>query len=206
MLIVGADSAVCPPDFAVFQVFIFIKWLCNKIGCRFNIKFLPNIWTQTRKSAFLGCKVDVRTVLTVVNAIFGARLPDFGEMQVSVCIKWICNNIYNIYNKQNWQNFWNNTKIGTVLLIIKTCAHTDWLWMMLWLKNGHQNLHPDRYVCIKCLGATTFNIILTEKIFTAMFVDAKFTYLIHIFAHRYLCKKKFWGRVCPPNCTAGLLL
>ena len=117
--IVHAKSAFCVPDFAAIQVFIIIEWLYNNIADKFNILFLPNIWTQTQNIVILGQEFGTKTVLAVVGAIFGVCISIFGGIQVSIIVKWMCNDFLITWNIKPCPNFWNHTKIYQFLAKFK---------------------------------------------------------------------------------------
>ena len=150
------NISVCAQDFAVIQVWTFLKWSCNKITLSFNIAFLLNTWTETWNIVILGHRYYTKTVLAAVILIFGVCLPDFGEMQVCMFIKWIRNNIVKICNSKLLPKFWININITSILWTIQTYTHTGLLPRMFQPDIEHQNLRPHRCACMWCHGATMF--------------------------------------------------
>ena len=145
MFTAHAISAFCAPDCATLHVCTCTNWLCNNIECNYNVKFLPNIWTQAWNVTLLGHKFATKTVLTAVNDIFYLRLPYFGDLQVCVRSKWISSTICNSCNGKLKIIFWIITKFDVIWLTFQTCTHAGWLEMMLQKNFVPQNLRPDRY-------------------------------------------------------------
>ena len=147
--IAHVNSTICNSDFAPFRWWTVNNWLCNNIPFKFNIEFLLNIWTQTQNVAILGLEFATKTVWAVVKVICRVCYPDFGDIQVCVCSKWIHNTIWHSYNHKPCSNFSITTKIDLILATMQTCAHSDWLVMMFHSDLGHQNLRPNMYAYIQ---------------------------------------------------------
>ena len=99
--IAHAIFRVCAPDYRAIQVCPFLQWLCNAIGCNFNISLLPNFWTQAQNIALFGTEFDAKnwTDLDDAHLIFGVCWRHFGAAQVCLFAKCL------------WKNIWYNSKI-----------------------------------------------------------------------------------------------
>ena len=58
--IAHAIFRVCAQDYRAIQVCPFLQWLCNAIGCNFNISLLPNFWTQAQNISLFGTEFDAK--------------------------------------------------------------------------------------------------------------------------------------------------